>query len=121
MINDNKPKEDEMKKTTKKTALKLVGKKHIGTPSIADKDFMAAEDLRERLENSLDKINESVCNIYEEMSGFNSPGMKKAYSDAIVKGMSKHTNMFMIDSAKRELGKYYERWTNHVERKREEV
>ena len=115
-----------MKKTTKKTALTLAGKtnqviSHVGMPSIADKDFMAAEELRERLENSLDKINESVCNIYEEMSGFNAPGMKKAFYDALVKGMDKHTNMFLADSAKRELNEYYDRWTYHVERKREEV
>jgi len=65
--------------------------------------------LREKLENALDEINESVSSIYKEMSGFNAPGMKKAFYDSIVKGMNKHTNMFMINSAKRELEKYYDR------------
>ena len=113
-------------RTNKKTALKLAGKtneviSHVGMPSVADKDFMAAEELRERLEDSLDKVNECICNIYEEMSGFNAPGMKKAFYDAMEKGMDKHTNIFLVDSAKRELAEYFDRWTYHVERKREEV
>jgi len=44
------------------------------------------------------------------MSGFNAPGMKKAFFDSIAKGMNRGSrSMFLIDSAKRELGKYYDR------------
>ena len=72
-------------------------------------DMFKALKLREKLEDTLDEISESVSSIYKEMSSFNAPGMKKVFLDSIMKGMNKHTNMFMIDSAKRELGKYYDR------------
>jgi hypothetical protein len=83
--------------------------KSAGFLDIHSNDMFKASILREKLEDTLDEINESVSSIHKEMSGFNAPGMKKAFFDSIMKGMNKHTNMFMIDSAKRELGKYYDR------------
>ena len=76
--------------------------------SIHMDDMEKAKQLKKRLEKTLDQIDKSVSSIYEEMSGFNAPGMKHAFVNSILKGISPHTNMFMVDSAKRELEKYYE-------------
>ena len=84
--------------------------KSAGFLDIHSNDMLKASILREKLESTLDEINESVSSIYEAMSGFNAPGMKKAFFDSIAKGMNKGSrSMFLIDSAKRELGKYYDR------------
>jgi hypothetical protein len=76
--------------------------------SIYMDDMEKAKQLKKRLEKTLDQIDKSVSSIFEEMSGFNAPGMKTAFIKSIKKGMSPHTNMFMVDSAKRELDKYYQ-------------
>ena len=83
--------------------------KSAGYLNIHRDDMLKASKLREKLEDTLDEINESVSSIHKEMSGFNAPGMHWAFFNSIRKGMNKYTNMFMIDSAKRELGKYYDR------------
>ena len=83
--------------------------KSAGYLNIHQDDMLKASKLREKLEDTLDEINESVSSIHKEMSGFNAPGMHWAFFNSIRKGMDKYTNMYMIDSAKRELGKYYDR------------
>ena len=80
-----------------------------GYLNIHQDDMLKALKLREKLEDTLDEISESVSSIHKEMSGFNAPGMHWAFFNSIRKGMNKYTNMYMIDSAKRELGKYYDR------------
>ena len=76
--------------------------------SIYMDDMEKAKQLKKRLKKTLDQIDKSVSSIFEEMSGFNAPGMKTAFINSIKKGISPHTNMFMVDSAKRELDKYYQ-------------
>ena len=81
--------------------------------SIWKDDFEKAKQLKKRLEKTLDQIDKNVNSIYEEMSGFNAPGMENAFMNSIKKGISEYYDypgrcMFNVDLAKRELDKYYQ-------------
>ena len=71
----------------------------------ADKDKVAAEKLRHDLDRTYENISSASIMIGQELSSFNSPGLKKAYFDGLKAGMS--TKGFQVAKAKSILAKYY--------------
>lgn len=52
---------------------------------VADSDMKAAEKLRKGLEKQIKGIEKGFDDIDKKLSGFNSPGLKAAYADAVKK------------------------------------